>query len=114
MKTLTEQDYINAVQELGCEVAAIKAVSEVEAPKGGFQADGRPNILFERHKFHEFTSGKYSADNPEISNPRPGGYTNNEHARLEKASKLNRNAALKSASFSFLIIKITFLNPAFY
>lgn len=99
MKTLTEQDYINAAQELGCEVAAIKAVSEVEAPKGGFQADGRPTILFERHKFHEFTSGKYSADNPDISNPRPGGYTKDEHARLDKAAKLNRNAALKSASW---------------
>ncbi|WP_373427998.1 N-acetylmuramidase domain-containing protein, partial [Chryseobacterium sp. WLY505] len=50
MKTLTEQDYINAAKELGCEVSAIKAVSEVEAPKGGFQADGTPTILFERHK----------------------------------------------------------------
>ncbi|AZB23580.1 N-acetylmuramidase family protein [Chryseobacterium bernardetii] len=99
MKTLTEQDYIDAAKELGCEVAAIKAVSEVEAPKGGFQADGRPTILFERHKFHEFTKGKYSKEFPDISNPRPGGYTNDEHARLDKAAKLDRNAALKSASW---------------
>lgn len=99
MKILTEQDYINAAKELGCEVAAIKAVSEVEAPKGGFQADGRPTILFERHKFHEFTKGKYSKEFPEISNPRPGGYTKNEFARLDKAAKLDRNAALKSASW---------------
>lgn len=99
MKTLTEQDYINAANELGCEVAAIKAVSEVEAPRGGFQADGRPTILFERHKFHELTLGKYSSDNPDISNPRPGGYTKSEHTRLDKAAKLNRNAALKSASW---------------
>ncbi|WP_137905489.1 N-acetylmuramidase family protein [Chryseobacterium sp. 2VB] len=100
MKTLTEQDYINAAKELGCEVAAIKTVSEVEAPKGGFQADGRPTILFERHKFHEFTKGKYSKEFPDISNERPGGYTKeNEHARLDKAAKLNRTAALKSASW---------------
>ncbi|MGU3377481.1 N-acetylmuramidase family protein [Chryseobacterium sp. M5A1_1a] len=99
MKTLTEQDYINAAKELGCEVAAIKAVSEVEAPKGGFQTDGKPTILFERHKFHEFTKGKYFAENPDISNPRAGGYTKNEHARLDKAAKLDRNAALKSASW---------------
>lgn len=99
MKTLTEQDYINAAKELGCEVAAIKAVSEVEAPKGGFQTDGRPTILFERHKFHEFTSGKYSASNPDISNPRPGGYMKDENARLAKAANLNRTAALKSTSW---------------
>lgn len=99
MKTLTEQDYINAANELGCEVATIKAVSEVEAPKGGFQEDGRPTILFERHKFHEFTKGKYSKEFPDISNQRPGGYTKEEHARLDKAAKLDRNAALKSASW---------------
>lgn len=99
MKTLTEQDYINAAKELKCEVAAIKAVAEVESLNGGFQADGKPKILFERHKFHQFTGGKYSASNPDISNIRPGGYTSNEYARLEKAAKLNRTEALKSASW---------------
>lgn len=99
MKTLTEQDYINAAKELGCEVAAIKAVAEVESLNGGFQADGKPKILFERHKFHQFTSGKYSKENPDISNQRAGGYTSNEHSRLEKAAKLNRTEALKSASW---------------
>lgn len=29
MKELKEQDYITAAKELGCEVAAIKAVAEV-------------------------------------------------------------------------------------
>lgn len=99
MKTLTEQDYINAAKELGCEVAAIKAVAEVESLNGGFQADGKPKILFERHKFHQFTKGKFSKENPDISNERPGGYSNNEHLRLEKAAKLDRNNALKSASW---------------
>ncbi|MCQ9638591.1 N-acetylmuramidase family protein [Chryseobacterium sp. WG14] len=99
MKTLTEQDYIIAAHELGCEVAAIKAVAEVESLNGGFQADGKPKILFERHKFHEFTFGKYSAMNSDISNPKPGGYTGNEYVRLDKAAKLDRNAALKSSSW---------------
>lgn len=99
MKTLTEQDYIDAAKELNCEVAAIKAVSEVESRDGGFQADGKPKILFERHKFHQFTGGKYSKDHPDISNERAGGYSNNEHLRLEKAAKLDRNNALKSASW---------------
>ena len=98
MKTLTEKDYENAAKELGCEVAAIKAVAEVESLNGGFQPDGKPKILFERHQFHKFTQGKYSAANPDISNSRPGGYTSNEHLRLEKAAKLNRTEALKSTS----------------
>lgn len=99
MKTLTEQDYINAAKELNCEVAAVKAVAEVESLNGGFLSDGKPKILFERHKFSEFTKGKYDKDYPDISNERPGGYTNNEHQRLEKAAKLDRNAALKSCSW---------------
>lgn len=99
MKTLTEQDYRDAAKEIGCEVAVIKAVAEVESLNGGFQADGKPKILFERHKFHQFTNGKYSKENPDISNVRPGGYTSNEHSRLEKAAKLNRTEALKSASW---------------
>lgn len=99
MKTLTEQDYINAAKELNCEVATIKAVAEVESLNGGFQKDGIPKILFERHKFHQFTNGKYSKQYPDISNQRAGGYTNNEHVRLEKAAKLDRNSALKSASW---------------
>lgn len=114
MKTLTEQDYINAAKELNCEVAAIKAVAEVESLNGGFQTDGKPKILFERHKFHAFTGGKYSAENPDISNSRPGGYTSNEYARLEKASKLNRTEALKSASWGkFQIMGFNFALAGF-
>ena len=99
MKTLQESDYIDASNLLNCEVAAIKAVAEVESSGGGFQADGKPKILFERHYFHRLTKGKYSATNPDISNKNTGGYTSNEHARLEQAAKLDRNAALQSASW---------------
>ncbi|AZA64465.1 DUF3380 domain-containing protein [Chryseobacterium carnipullorum] len=59
MKTLTEQDYINAAKELGCEVAAIKAVAEVESRGSGFLSSGEPKILFERHRFYKYTNGKY-------------------------------------------------------
>ncbi len=51
---LTDADYIRAAKVLKCEVAAIKAVTSVEAPKGGFLNDGRVRILFERHKFHKY------------------------------------------------------------
>ncbi|MFC4688646.1 N-acetylmuramidase family protein [Epilithonimonas pallida] len=115
MKTpLTEQDYVNAAKELNCEVAAIKAVAEVESLDGGFQSDGKPKILFERHKFNEFTKEKYSKEYPDISNERPGGYTKNEHLRLEKAAKLDRTAALKSASWGrFQIMGFNFAMVGF-
>ena len=50
---LTIKDYQKAAKELNCEVAAIRAVAEVESLKGGFLPDGRPKILFERHVFHQ-------------------------------------------------------------
>lgn len=101
MKTLQECDYVTAANLLGCEVAAIKAVAEVESTGSGFQVDGKPKILFERHYFHKLTGGKFSKQYPSISNPTPGGYgaSANQHARLEQAAKLDRNAALQSASW---------------
>src|SRR5262245_15666024 len=38
----------------------------------GFRSDGRPQILYERHKFREFTGGRFD-DHPQVSGPR-GGY----------------------------------------
>lgn len=101
MKTLTEQDYINAAKELGCEVAAIKAVADVESRGLGFLSSGEPKILFERHRFYRYTNGKYATSNPDICNKIPGGYGNEseQHAKLQKASKLNRDAALMSCSW---------------
>lgn len=99
MSKLQECDFVVAAKMLNCEVAAIKAVAEVESAGGGFLANGKPKILFERHYFHRLTGGKYSAKYPDISNKSTGGYTSNEHARLEKAAKLDRNAALQSASW---------------
>lgn len=101
MKTLTEQDYINAANDLGCEVAAIKAVAEVESRGSGFLPSGEPKILFERHRFYKYTNGAYAASYPDICNKTPGGYgkDSEQHAKLHKASQLNREAALKSCSW---------------
>jgi len=100
-KTLTEQDYIDAALLLKCEVAAIKAVKEIESKSAGFLSTGEPIILFERHIFHRLTEGKYSKENPDISNSKPGGYGSvaSQHGRLAKAIALDRNAALQSASW---------------
>lgn len=102
-KLLTEQDFINAANEIGCDVAAIKAVSEVEAPGGGFLPSGKPTILFEAHIFSAKTGHKYDNTHPNISSRKwnkklyLGG--EKEYTRLEQAKALDENAALQSASW---------------
>jgi len=102
-KLLNENDFKNASQYLGCEVAAIKAVAEVESPKSGFLQSGRPTILFEAHIFSKYTNHKYDISHPHISSRKwnkslyKGGEA--EYNRLEEAMKLDKIAALKSASW---------------
>lgn len=99
--TLTEEDFKQAARDLGCEIAAIKAVAQVETKAAGFQPGGEPTILFERHVFSRLTKRKFDKHAPDISNPVSGGYgkTSAQHARMSKAAALDRNAALQSASW---------------
>ncbi len=89
-----------AAAKIGCQVAAVRAVIDVES-RGGFQADKRPKILFERHYFHRLTRGKWSGSHPDISNPSFGGYglSAAQYDRLYRAIALDRDAALRSASW---------------
>ena len=98
---LTQLDFENAASRLRCSVAAIKAVCEVEAPRGGFLSTGEPTILFERHIFSRLTQHRYDHLYPDISNRTPGGYGTlaAQHSRLLRATRLNREAALMSASW---------------
>ena len=98
---LTEQDFIDAAATLGCSVAVIKAVCQVEAPKGGFLPSGEPTILFERHQFSKRTGRLFDISHPRISSLKPGGYLGGqaEHDRLAEAVALDRHAALESASW---------------
>lgn len=98
---LTEADFIQAAKTLKCEVAAIKAVAEVESKQNGFNEDDSPVILFERHIFHQRTKGVYDAKYPDISNKLAGGYGlySEQHSKLQRASQLNRDAAVMSASW---------------
>jgi hypothetical protein len=100
---LIHQDYLKAANRLRCGVAAVRAVCEVEAPKGGFFPDGTPTTLFEGHKFHAFTDGRFSESHPEISyeswTTEHYGNWKREKERLAQAITLDREAALKSASW---------------
>ena len=59
-RTLTDDDFARAAKELNVEVAAIRAVAEVEAAGAGFLPDGRPSVLFEAHVFHQHTKGAHA------------------------------------------------------
>ncbi len=50
-KFLSEKDLIDFANHLALELAAVKAVNEVESSGKGFLAEGRPRILFEGHVF---------------------------------------------------------------
>ena len=104
MNALTLADYQRAANILGCEVAAIQAVSEVESPKGGFLPSGRLTVLFEGHKFYKYTQGKYAESYPTLCHKLPthAFYLGGEREwdeRLTVAMGLDRRAAMLSASY---------------
>jgi hypothetical protein len=70
-------------QRLGCSTKQLAAVAMVESSGGGFDREGRPKILFERHKFHKYTGGRWSVSS--FSNPRSGGYKESSWDKLSRA-----------------------------
>ena len=88
--------------QLGVPSAALWAVVRVETRGCGFLGDRRPQILFERHIFHRQTDGAFDLTAPDISNPAAGGYGASgahQYDRLSAAIALDRQAALRSASW---------------
>lgn len=111
-KKLTEQDFEWAAKELNCEIAAIKAVAEVESRGGGFLPDGQAVILFEGHifwrrlKIHGVNPILHVKGNGSILHSKwtKAYYNMNQHERLQKAVKIHRLAALESASWGMFQI----------
>lgn len=109
MKKLTENEIQSQAKALGIEAAALKAVIEVECKGSGFNADGTPVILFERHVFRQrlIANGKAAiADKairkrPDLCNKSVGGYGlySAQHGRLNAAAQYHRASALESASW---------------
>ena len=91
------------------EVAVILAIQKVESGGNGYLSDGRPKILFEGHIFWKqlqavgIDPNSKVKGNEDILYPKwdkskyKGGAA--EYPRLEKAIKIHRQAALKSASW---------------
>lgn len=108
-KKLTEAQIQAQASKLGIEVAALKAVIEVECKGSGFNVDGTPVILFERHVFRQrlIVNGKAAAadkamrERPDLCNKTMGnhGLYSAQHGRLNAAAQYHRESALESASW---------------
>lgn len=91
--------------------ATLRAVAEVESNGSGFlpAPSEKPKVLFEGHAFHRLTGGRYSREHPDISYPKwsPRKYSgtlSGEWRRLDAACRLDRIAALQSASWGLFQI----------
>ena len=108
-KKLTDQQIQDQAKKLGIETACLRAVIEVECKGSGFNTDNTPVILYERHIFYQrlrainwlTKSNEWSKQYPDLCNSSPGNYGkfSEQHSKLERASKLNRNVALESCSW---------------
>lgn len=100
---LTDADFVASAGRLGCPVSHIRAVSMVESTGRAF-IDGRPAILFERHRFSRATGGRFDRSHPAISWPtwEPRSYPASQTARygqLVAAVGLDVDAGFASASY---------------
>lgn len=112
---ISKSDFQEISRQLNIETAIIMAIKEVESgPYGGFLSLGYPPILFEGHIFWKQLENEglypnnYIKGNNDILYPKwtkqyyLGGMK--EYERLNKAIKINENAALKSASWGMFQI----------
>lgn len=112
---LNEDDFARAAQTLGVDVATVKAVQQVESGRGGGFLDAKhPTILFEGHIFWReltkegITPNDITTGNEDIIYPKwtklhyKGGM--GEYTRLQKAIKIHRDAAWRSASWGLFQI----------
>ncbi|GAM05822.1 MULTISPECIES: N-acetylmuramidase domain-containing protein [Novosphingobium] len=80
---ITDAEEAELAERLHVSVKQLRAVAQVESSGGGFDRQGRPKILYERHKFHKYTGGRWSVT--AFSNPRYGGYSESSWDKLAGA-----------------------------
>lgn len=93
----TPADIDACASRLNCTPKQLRAVAKVESAGAGFDKQGRPKILFERHIFHRLTDGRYSQT--AYSSPVSGGYSEDSWSKLSAACARDVDAAFSSASW---------------
>jgi hypothetical protein len=109
-QTLTVADIERVAASLPLEAKTVWAVATVESLGHGFiPGDGRPELLYEAHKFSQFTGGAWDASHSNISSPTwdpslYGAGGAHQYDRLAEAMALNREAALQAATWGMFQI----------
>lgn len=89
--------------QLGVGEDELHAFIDVETRGGGFDAQNRPRILFERHKFYKYLPAEKRAEavNAGLASKSPGGYgkESEQYSKLARAINIDRRAALYSCSW---------------
>ena len=108
-KHLKDEDLTTGAKRLDVPEIVIRAIAEVETLGDGYLPDGRPKILFERHRMYFYLNQKCRKDfadqmmkqYPNIVNTQTGGYHGNaaEYTRLALAKQIDEDCALMSASW---------------
>lgn len=106
----TDADMAKLADDLQCHPADLEAIAQVESAGFGWFPDGRIKILFEKHWFYKFipdaartNAMKNGLARKNWIKPANGGYKdqatpNDRYRLLEKAIKVDREAAFKSIS----------------
>ncbi|MBP1852103.1 N-acetylmuramidase domain-containing protein [Rhizobium halophytocola] len=105
-RTLSGEDFARAATLIGCEEAAIRAVTVVEARGQGFDAKNRPVILPEPHVLYRNLKGEERARAVNAglawSSWQPGRYPATQDARYDQLGRMtaiNLEAGLKAPSW---------------
>lgn len=106
-KAITQTELEGLALRLGDpSTARIRAVAKVEANGSGWFTDGRPKILFERHKFWKWNDDTSAPKSTYFNYPSWGNYTtdadknniNDSYDKLLKACEYDPRAAFKAIS----------------
>jgi hypothetical protein len=102
-RRLEALDIAKSARDLGVEEDVLRAVLEVESRGSGFDRSGRPAVLFEPHVFWRELSGarRTQAERQGLAYRSWGmkPYPRDSYPRLERAIEIDREAALRSASW---------------
>ncbi|WKV20460.1 peptidoglycan hydrolase [Pseudomonas phage 16Q] len=101
---ISNKSFVDAASKLGCEVAAIKAIASVETKGSAWISPGVPQILYERHIMARLLKAKgisLVGLPSDLVNTVPGGYGkfSEQHGKLGRAVKIDRECALQSCSW---------------
>jgi hypothetical protein len=94
---VTNTQVADLATRLGCSMKQLRAVATVESGRSAFDAEDRPKMLFERHKFNRFTNGRFPMS--AWNNPMAGGYGENSWDKLCHAACQDVDAAFSAASW---------------